>query len=103
MVCPTFRCTAWLNNIGTTDELYAGTDIGVFAWNGIGWDDFNIGLPNVEVFDLEIQETQNTLYAGTYGPWLVEGRHRSRGGLHRCRIVQLQSYRHHRQRKLCRL
>jgi hypothetical protein len=59
------HCLAY--NIGTTDEIYAGTDIGVFAWNGIGWDDFNIGLPNVEVFDLEIQETQNTLYAGTYG------------------------------------
>ena len=59
------HCLAY--NIGTTDEIYAGTDIGVFAWNGIGWDDFNVGLPNVEVFDLEIQETQNTLYAGTYG------------------------------------
>ena len=59
------HCLAY--NIGTTDEIYAGTDIGVFAWNGIAWEDFNIGLPNVEVFDLEIQETQNTLYAGTYG------------------------------------
>ena len=59
------HCLAY--NIGTTDEIYAGTDIGVYAWNGIGWEDFNIGLPNVEVFDLEIQETQNTLYAGTYG------------------------------------
>ena len=59
------HCLAY--NIGTTDELYAGTDIGVYEWNGIAWTDFNIGLPNVEVFDLEIQETQNTLYAGTYG------------------------------------
>ena len=51
----------------SSDELYAGTGVGVYKWNGSSWEDFNIGLPNVEVYDLEIQETENVLYAGTYG------------------------------------
>ena len=59
------HCLAY--NAGSSDELYAGTDIGVYEWNGSSWDDFNINLPNVEVFDLEIQEARNILYAGTYG------------------------------------
>ena len=51
------------------DELFLATDIGVYYKNNQmnEWIQFNQGLPNVIVRELEIQENSNTLYAATYG------------------------------------
>lgn len=49
------------------DELYVGTDIGVFYWNENinDWIYFSNGLPTTFVYDLELND--GYLYAGTYG------------------------------------
>lgn len=50
--------------------FYIGTDLGVYyrEYDSTGWNYFNNGtLPNVEVFDLEINNTTNTIWAATYG------------------------------------
>ena len=52
---------------GSSDDIFVGTDVGVYRWNGSKWNDFNLGLPNVIVQDLEIMESSNVLHAGTYG------------------------------------
>ncbi|MCS7270977.1 MAG: autotransporter-associated beta strand repeat-containing protein, partial [Gemmataceae bacterium] len=54
------------------DNIYLGTDIGVFVLkggptSGNRWERFGIGMPNVQVRDLELNLTTNTLLAGTYG------------------------------------
>ena len=56
---------------GYTDEIYIGTDIGVYKWNadaipGI-WEDFNLDMPNVIVMDIRIHNSTNEIYAATYG------------------------------------
>ncbi|MDE0979173.1 MAG: hypothetical protein OSA78_04200, partial [Flavobacteriales bacterium] len=53
--------------IGSSDDIFAGTDVGIYRWNGASWSGFNLGLPNVIVQDLEIMESSNVLHAGTYG------------------------------------
>jgi autotransporter-associated beta strand protein len=64
-------------------NLYAGTDIGVF-WlpgganlNGAEpvtgtWQPFGTGMPNVQVHDLVLNQTTNTLLAATYGQGVFE-------------------------------
>ena len=49
--------------------LYVGTDLGVFQStdNGASWNRFGVGMPNVQVKDLDLNVTTNTLLAGTYG------------------------------------
>lgn len=49
--------------------LYAGTDIGVFQRKRIDseWTPVGEGLPNVIVAELEIQTSNNKLFAATYG------------------------------------
>ena len=54
------------------DNLYVGTDIGVFVLrggpsSGNRWQPFGVGMPNVQVRDLELNLTTNTMLAGTYG------------------------------------
>lgn len=51
------------------DAIYIGTDIGVYYRDpGLGeWIPFRNGLPTVPVFDLEINETDELIRAGTYG------------------------------------
>mgnify|MGYP005837221185 CR=1 FL=1 len=54
------------------NNVYIGTDIGVFVLrggptSGNRWQRFGIGMPNVQVRDLELNLTTNTLLAGTYG------------------------------------
>jgi len=53
----------------TNHQLYLGTDIGIYARNVKmnQWEDFSGNLPNVIVTELEIQENENILFAGTYG------------------------------------
>jgi len=54
---------------GPDDGTYIGTDIGVFYRDGAlgDWVPFSNWLPVVMVFDLEINESSNYLWAGTYG------------------------------------
>lgn len=50
--------------------FYIGTDLGVYyrEYNDPNWKYFNNNtLPNVEVFDLGINNTSNTIWAATYG------------------------------------
>src|SRR5262249_49547849 len=52
-----------------TGALYVGTDNGVYATTdgGLSWKRLGAGMPNVQVRDLELNQTTNTLLAGTYG------------------------------------
>ncbi len=50
-------------------NLFLATDVGVFASNndGANWIPFGDNMPSVVVTDLHIQETEELLYAATYG------------------------------------
>ncbi|HYW72143.1 MAG TPA: DUF4214 domain-containing protein [Pyrinomonadaceae bacterium] len=52
-----------------SNNLYAGTDIGVYFSNDAGatWSPFGSALPKVAVFDLQIQPTSRILRAATHG------------------------------------
>jgi hypothetical protein len=54
---------------GANDDLYIGTDVGVYYKNNtmIEWIPFNDGLPNVIVKELEIHYTEGTISAATFG------------------------------------
>jgi photosystem II stability/assembly factor-like uncharacterized protein len=54
---------------GANDDLYIGTDIGVYYKDNAmtEWIPFNDGLPNVIIKELEIHYTKNTISAATYG------------------------------------
>jgi hypothetical protein len=57
-----------------SNNLYAGTDIGVYFSSdaGASWSPFGSGLPKVAVFDLQIQPTSRLLRAGTHGRGIWE-------------------------------
>ncbi|MFP4543561.1 MAG: VPS10 domain-containing protein [Candidatus Kapaibacterium sp.] len=57
------------------DRIYAGTDLGAFYLDNqvSDWQDFNEGLPNVIVNELEISEVDNKIVAATYGRGLWRG------------------------------
>lgn len=59
---------------GSNDELYIGTDFGVFYRNATlpDWTSFNTDLPNVIVGHLDIQYSAMKLRAGTFGRGLWE-------------------------------
>lgn len=59
---------------GSDDMLFVGTDIGVFYRDNSmsQWEPFSNNLPNVIVNWLEINETNSTLRAATYGRGLWE-------------------------------
>ena len=52
-----------------SNELYIGTDLGVFrsADDGLTWAPSTPGLPNVAVLDLALQNATQTLVAATHG------------------------------------
>jgi photosystem II stability/assembly factor-like uncharacterized protein len=54
---------------GADDDLYIGTDIGVYYKNSTmsEWIPFNDGLPNVIVKELEIHYDEGTISAATFG------------------------------------
>lgn len=54
---------------GGPNAVYVGTDIGVYYYDDVlaNWVEYNNQLPNVIVNDLEINEANNTIRAGTYG------------------------------------
>ncbi len=53
----------------TNDDLYIGTDVGVYYKNNMmsDWQPFMNGLPNVIVKELEIHYEEGTISAATYG------------------------------------
>jgi len=59
---------------GTPEEIYVGTDVGVYAFEPSTntWSSFNTGLPNVIVRDLKIHYGSGKMRAGTYGRGLWE-------------------------------
>ncbi|MEI6816901.1 MAG: T9SS type A sorting domain-containing protein [Bacteroidota bacterium] len=61
------NCIVYVPN--TPNAIYVGTDIGVYYTDDVlgSWVPFNTNLPNVVVFDLQIQRTGSLLRAGTYG------------------------------------
>jgi hypothetical protein len=56
------------------NQLFAGTDVGVFISNdgGANWFPFNTGLPVVAVFDMKIQNTARILRIATHGRGMWE-------------------------------
>lgn len=67
-------CIAYENTGGSpADALYVGTAVGVYYTDdSTPWTAYNTGLPNVPVFDLEINHTNSKIRAGTYGRGLWE-------------------------------
>ncbi len=62
------RALVWANN--ADNGLYLGMNYGVYYIDdttGNSWLPFNNGLPNVIISELEINEAEGKLYAGTYG------------------------------------
>ena len=59
---------------GTNDDLYIGTDIGVYYKNNtmLEWTLFNNGLPHVIIKELEIHYNKGTISAATFGRGLWE-------------------------------
>ncbi|MBA3705557.1 MAG: T9SS type A sorting domain-containing protein [Bacteroidetes bacterium] len=58
----------------TTDEIYIGTDIGMYIYNSSlsGWQAFSTGLPNMEVTQLAINYTIKKIRASSAGRGLWE-------------------------------
>jgi photosystem II stability/assembly factor-like uncharacterized protein len=56
-------------NPGIPDELFVGTDFGVYATRdgGENWEILGDGMPKVVVVDLELHPATGTLYAATHG------------------------------------
>ncbi|MDR0207153.1 MAG: T9SS type A sorting domain-containing protein [Bacteroidales bacterium] len=54
---------------GSDDEIYAGTEGGVYRWNKAlqKWECFNNGFPPAFVTKLEINNCNNTIVASTFG------------------------------------
>ncbi|MCX6155564.1 MAG: hypothetical protein NT007_15535 [Candidatus Kapabacteria bacterium] len=61
------NCILYQKN--TSDRLFIGTDVGVFykESNMNSWNEFNGGLPNIVIFDLDYNYTNNMLRAATFG------------------------------------
>jgi len=59
---------------GSNDEIYAGTDVGVFQWNPAtnSWQCFNNGLPTCIVMDMEMNYCAGKLRVATYGRGIWE-------------------------------
>jgi len=66
------NCIRYMN--GYNDRLFVGTDAGVFYYDNsqTQWQPFNTGLPVCVVNDLEINDVDKIIRAGTYGRGLWE-------------------------------
>lgn len=55
------------------DAIYVGMDVGVYYQSDVTpWQLHEVGLPNTPIYDLEINETNQTIVAGTFGRGLWE-------------------------------
>lgn len=71
---PPFPVNCLVYRNGTDDEIYAGTDAGVYRWNKPlqTWECFNNGLPAVIITKLEINNCKGKLLASTFGRGIWE-------------------------------
>ena len=71
---PNIPANTIVNQTGTNDGIYVGTDFGVYYYdeNILMWVPYMNGLPNVRVDELEIQYSSSKLRAATYGRGLWE-------------------------------
>ena len=71
---PPFPVNCLVYRNGTDDEIYAGTDAGVYRWNKPlqTWECFNNGLPAAIITKLEINNCKGKLMASTFGRGLWE-------------------------------
>jgi PKD repeat protein len=71
---PNIPVNTVVNQTGTNDGIYVGTDFGVYYFDDTinMWVPYMNGLPNVRVDELEIQYASNKLRAATYGRGLWE-------------------------------
>ena len=71
---PNIPVNTIVNQTGTADGIYIGTDFGVYYFDDTinMWVPYMNGLPNVRVDELEIQYNSNKLRAATYGRGLWE-------------------------------
>lgn len=71
---PNIPVNCVVNQNGTNDGVYVGTDLGVYYSDAdlTSWMPYSNGLPNVIVDELEIQYATNKLRAATYGRGLWE-------------------------------
>ncbi len=71
---PNIPVNTVVNQTGTNDGIYVGTDFGVYYFDDTinTWVPYMNGLPNVRVDELEIHYGSNKLRAATYGRGLWE-------------------------------
>jgi photosystem II stability/assembly factor-like uncharacterized protein len=71
---PSIPTNCIVNQTGTNDGIYVGTDVGVYYTDATMnfWMPYSNGLPNVIVNELEIHYATNKLRAATYGRGLWE-------------------------------
>jgi photosystem II stability/assembly factor-like uncharacterized protein len=71
---PDVPVNAFVVNPANANQLYAGTDIGVYRSTdgGASWTPFSNGLPRVAVFDMAIQPGFNVLRIATHGRGIWE-------------------------------
>lgn len=71
---PDVPVNAFVVDPANTNNLYAGTDIGVYRSTdgGTSWTPFSNGLPRVPVFDMAIQATNRVLRIATHGRGIWE-------------------------------
>lgn len=71
---PNLPVNCVVNQTGTNDGIYVGTDAGVYYRDNTtsSWVPYSNGLPNVVVDELEIHYATNKLRAATYGRGLWE-------------------------------
>jgi|GEM_PF-753831 len=71
---PDVPVNAFAIDPANSNNLYAGTDIGVFRSldGGTSWESFNNGLPRVSVFDMAIHPIHRFLRVATHGRGMYE-------------------------------
>ncbi len=67
------NCIVYDDN-SSNDAIYVGTDLGVYYYDNTTpvWSSFNTGLPNVMIYELEINFTSQKIIAATYGRGIWE-------------------------------
>ena len=71
---PSIPINAFAVDPANSNNLFAGTDIGVYysTDGGLNWAPFGTGLPRVTVFDMKIQDANRILRVATHGRGMWE-------------------------------